>query len=409
MKRNLLIVTPVFPRWENDAESPRSITDLARALSQYYRVYVLCPGTYCAANKEHLGDVTIIRFNYFFPVKWQALSSGQGMFAHNKLKSFAKLQLPFYFISEILNLYRAIRQYDIHIVNSHYIFPEGLSYSIIRNFLKRPHVITLHSPGVDELIRHGIIGKIIARFILKHAEKILPVSTYVRYKLERLSGMHFNYKVIPLALDIDDFKYTPEKDKMRRHIGLEKNRTYFLFTGALVERSGIFVLLRAMEQLKKEYTDFSVIVIGNGPLKSKIAKWITQYQLNDHCIFHTLATHERISHYYAACNAVIAPIIIDAEGATDGMPSSVQEGLACGVPVIASRLSGVNDLIKHGVNGWLFEPGNHSELAEYMALLFKPLKLKKLKTSAQKTAERYDSETVANQYYDIFKTFYRIS
>lgn len=409
MKRNLLIVTPVFARWENDLEAPKPIFDLARSLSQYYRVYVLCPHSFCSAEHELIQDIQIIRFPYFLPSKWQFLSGPKGMYAHNKLNSFAKLQLPFYLIAEVIGLLKIIKKYDIHFINSHYIFPEGFSYALIRWLLPRPHIMTVHAAGVYELARHGVVGKLIARFIINRVDITLPISTYVRYTLERFTNMRFKNRIVPLGIALDDFLHTPDQGKIRRMLGLEKNKKIFLFAGDLVERSGIYTLLRAIDLLKNEHDNFLILIIGSGPLESSIKKWLSERKLDRYAMFMKPMVGERIVHYYAASDVVVIPIIRDERGCTDGLPLALQQAYASGVPVIASRLSGVNDLVEDGRNGWLFEAGNFSDLASKMSLLFTPITLKHIKAKAAETAQRYDSEHIAQQYDALLKGFYRLN
>ena len=95
--KKILITTSTFPRWKGDSEPP-FISDMAQALSRYFKVIVLAPHAKDAKKKETWGEVEIRRFSYFMPYKWQRLCYSGGIFTNilkNRLNYFL---IPFLFL-----------------------------------------------------------------------------------------------------------------------------------------------------------------------------------------------------------------------------------------------------------------------------------------------------------------------
>jgi glycosyltransferase involved in cell wall biosynthesis len=89
----------------------------------------------------------------------------------------------------------------------------------------------------------------------------------------------------------------------------------------------------------------------------------------------------------------------------EGMPNTVLEGMACGLPVVATRASGLQELVREGVNGYLVEINNPAALAERMAaLITNPYERRRMGKESRKLAEReFAWEYIAEQYVAIYR------
>ncbi|MCD6459252.1 hypothetical protein J7L67_01120, partial [bacterium] len=196
MKRNLLILTDEFPRWEGDTAVSRAVKGLAQSLSRYYKVYVLCPHCFCAAVHQDMDDITVIRFPYFYPRKWQALSNEDGLLVSLRQNFFAKLIFPFFCLFELIYLHKTIKKYNIYVINIHGVFPHAFLFGLIKSSVKIPSVLTESGEAVLALSNDDFIKKNIIKFAVKKVDLTIPVSIYSRYKLEKICGFSFNTKII---------------------------------------------------------------------------------------------------------------------------------------------------------------------------------------------------------------------
>ncbi|MFQ5444697.1 MAG: glycosyltransferase family 4 protein, partial [Nitrospinales bacterium] len=126
MKKNVLLFASTFPRWETDAITARFVYDLGRELIKYFNVYVLTPHAPGAKRYEEMEGMKVVRFPYFLPLNSQALVDGTGMLSCLRTKKSSILQIPFFIICQYLALKKMVKTYQIDLVNSHWMIPQGL-------------------------------------------------------------------------------------------------------------------------------------------------------------------------------------------------------------------------------------------------------------------------------------------
>lgn len=134
-----------------------------------------------------------------------------------------------------------------------------------------------------------------------------------------------------------------------------------LFVGALLPRKGVDVLLKALAWLPKD-TDWRLRIIGGGSQEAALrdlAKTLPEGRVTFDGAQPSDVVHEAM----AQAHLVIVPSIEGAEGRSEGIPVVLMEAMAHGRPVIASRLSGIPELVQAGVTGYLVAPGEVQALS----------------------------------------------
>jgi glycosyltransferase involved in cell wall biosynthesis len=132
-------------------------------------------------------------------------------------------------------------------------------------------------------------------------------------------------------------------------MGTSRRRDHFLFVGRLVEEKGLRTLLQSTWR-----SNFQLIIIGDGPMQQEV---IEHTRKNPHVIYLGPQNKATVISHMKACAALIFPSLW-----YEGLPLTLIEAFSAGTPVIASRLGAMQELIQHGVNGLLFEPGNERDL-----------------------------------------------
>lgn len=123
-----------------------------------------------------------------------------------------------------------------------------------------------------------------------------------------------------------------------------------LFAGQLEEHKGIRFILKALDALD---VPFQLHVAGDGKLSKEVAAWAE----NDRrVIYHGFVSLENLMHLFAICDGVLVPSLC-----YENSPTVIYESLLAGVPVIASRIGGVGELVRDGENGMLVTPGKRDE------------------------------------------------
>ncbi len=168
------------------------------------------------------------------------------------------------------------------------------------------------------------------------------------------------------------------------------------FSGRLVERKGVSVLLEAWGKLAKDHQDVLLVIVGGGPLEKKLKDQSRELGIEENVKFFGFVNN--IGDYLAATDIFVFPSF------QEGFPNSVLEAMACGIPVISTKIGGVVDVIRDGENGLLVEPGNVNQLADALKKLISDAEYAStLGKNALKTVrENYDINVIANKYVKLY-------
>jgi len=200
-------------------------------------------------------------------------------------------------------------------------------------------------------------------FILRAADAIVVTSNdYAAssFLAPRLSALQRQLTVIPAGVDLAEFSATGDRSTARRRVNLPDAPTVFFL--ARLDRAHYFKGLHLLIDAVARLPDAVLVVGGDG-------EWRGEYEARAHASLGSRAhfigdvPDELLPTYYRAANAVAVPSV----DRTEAFGLVLLEALACGTPVVASRLPGVRTLVDDGRTGYLVEPGNIDELADRLA------------------------------------------
>jgi glycosyltransferase involved in cell wall biosynthesis len=140
-------------------------------------------------------------------------------------------------------------------------------------------------------------------------------------------------------------KVLPADRNLRTELKLPSTAPIILFIGLLNNRKGIYKLLTMAEQLRADKVDFHFLVVGTGPERDRFHAAIRERGLEK--VITAPGRRHDIHNAYAVASVLVLP----AEG--EGLPGVIFEALSYGVPVVASDIPCIPDLVQTGVNGWL--------------------------------------------------------
>jgi glycosyltransferase involved in cell wall biosynthesis len=402
----VLILTSSYPRWSGDFAG-NFVHNLGRSLqTKKHRVFVLAPHAHGLPLQEAIDGITIRRFRYFFPEKLQRLCYGGGIPPNIQSGIIPKIQLLSFTVIQLIVAIFLVRKYHIEVINSHWLAPQGLNGSIIRKIFRVRHVLTAHSAGIQTLSRWKEFSGPLIRFILNGSDHIFTVSHFNRKLLEN-SGIS-PYKIDVLPMGVDTSLFSPD-DTNYQIWDKSKIEIRLLFIGRLVYLKGVHVLLEALVGLTKSYKKISLNIVGHGPERNQLHKYCRNQNLNGVRFVGLITKPQELLEFYRSSHAIVVPSIFDREGRTEGMPVVVLEALACGKPVLCSKVGGIPDIVREGENGFLFEPGNISSLRETLIRFFElsPEQYNRLSKHARDTALCYDWKVIAAQYHSVIEALWR--
>ncbi len=196
--------------------------------------------------------------------------------------------------------------------------------------------------------------------ILRAADQILVTSVdYAessKFLASRMPSLDDKITVLPAGVDTERFCPT-DREAARREFGLPAGPLVF-FLSRLDKAhyfKGLHILVRALKQAPEA----TLVIGGDGELRGRYERHAAKH-LGERAIFVGDVSESDLPRYYVAADVVVLPSI----DRTEAFGLVLLEAMACGTPVVASRLRGVQTLVEDGVSGYLVAPGNEAELAD---------------------------------------------
>jgi glycosyltransferase involved in cell wall biosynthesis len=245
--------------------------------------------------------------------------------------------------------------------------------------------------------RYLFLGNMMA-YILKNVDLFIAISQEIALGL-RSDGVRPE-KIVRVMNFVDTKQFYPvnceEQNMLKIALSADKN-IVINFTGRIVERKGIDVLINAFAQAGNLLQSSStLIIIGTGFDEDKLRNLASKLGITNNVRF--LGHSREVVKYYQASDIFVLPSY------AEGMPNSLLEAMACGLPVIASRIGGVVDVVEDGKSGILVEPGDVSGLASAMVRLLKDAELRqRLGAEARKRiVEGFSIDRMAEEYIKLY-------
>lgn len=164
---------------------------------------------------------------------------------------------------------------------------------------------------------------------------------------------HLTYNGVPLK--------TPRESPVPMKAPLR-----LLALGRFVGKKGYEYLLRSCKLIHDSGLDFHLTLAGDGPRRASLERLSQELGIADKVSFPGFVTYDRVSDLFYATDILLMPSVIDSSGDRDGIPTVIMEALMHRVPVVATDVSGISEVIEDGVTGLLIPEKNASAIAEAM-------------------------------------------
>ena len=140
-------------------------------------------------------------------------------------------------------------------------------------------------------------------------------------------------------------------------------RLRILAVGRLVPKKGYSALIEALGALRDLGEPFECRIVGGGELRSELESKAAALDLCSHITFTGTLTQDEIIGEYHRADVMVQASVVTSNGDRDGIPNVVLEAMACGLPVVATAVAGIPEVIDHGKSGILVPAGNPAALA----------------------------------------------
>ena len=299
--------------------------------------------------------IHVHRFKWLEPKEFRALVHFKG------LKD--NLKLVTYVISLFFTLIKIVKKYKMDIIHAHSVIPTGLIVVFVAKIMGCPSFITAHGMDINNFDTKSIYGHLIS-FSLNHCDKVISVSGDLAETMKSLGITEDKIVILRNAVDTERFK--PFKNmELRYKYAIGENEILILFVGYLDTFKGIFELIAAFYEMNKKNKNVKLMMVGTGPKKDELKKKVLKLNLENFLIFTGKVSPVEMHKYYQAADIFVLPSY------TEGLPISVLEAMACGLPIVTTNVGGIPEVIEDGLNGFIINSKDETELREKLKILIK--------------------------------------
>ncbi|GCE45991.1 glycosyltransferase involved in cell wall biosynthesis [Thermosporothrix hazakensis] len=378
----ILLVTDQYPPMVGGvpATTHKLAVDLVR---RGHHVCVIAPG-YCVRDAYRVEDgVHVYRFASF---EWPTYKDQRIVFT------------PF------RRFYKIIKEMNPDVVHVHSPVVLGNIAQLLAHPLGLPVIATNHFLPINmsrSLATHPLFGKPFSKIVYSYLVFFYNFCDYVtaptRTALNLLYDHGLRIPATPISNGIDMQKFGPgQRDpQLLQRLGLPADRPIALHVNRLFHEKKVDVLVDAIAKLK---TNAHVAIVGTGPAEAELREQAARLNLGDKVSFLGFVSDEDLLPLRRSADLFVIPSEADLQSI------STLEAMACGLPVIAANSYALAELVDHGTNGFLFAPGNSTELAQHMdTLLSNPSLCVEMGQRSLQKVQVHDRERVLETWENLYR------
>jgi glycosyltransferase involved in cell wall biosynthesis len=304
----------------------------------------------------------------------------------------------------LVALFRHIREIEPHIVHTH-TSKAGLLGRLAAWMARVP--IILHTPHGH--VFYGHFGRLPSRIFLQmekllgkiiHHQIALTPEECNDYLSLRVSKPG-NTSVIHSGVDLVQFsKGAKQRTRKRKEFGIPADSLVIGYVGWLIPIKGVTYLISAMARVIEQHSNSVLVLVGKGDDKGeeeiKLREQVQSLGLIDNVLF--LGWRPDVDEIMGCFDIFVLPSL------NEGMGRVLVEAMAAGLPIVASRVGGIPDLVKDGKNGLLVSPADASALEKAISdLLSDKEKRNRMGKAGKKMCLPYSAEAMVEQIDDLYK------
>lgn len=298
-----------------------------------------------------------------------------------------------------LILFFTYHQKNIQVIHAHAL----THFAVLSIFVGK----ILGKKGLIKIATEEDISKLMNSTSLVH-KLLIPFSRFTNYYIA--ISENIKKEIISMGVDekkiysgfngVDTALYQPinsnKRNKVKKMLSIP-DKEIVTFVGRLASRKGVDILIRAWKKVIRRFPDAYLLIVGSGEEKMKLKKLATELDLINNIRF--VGEVDNVVDYLHVTDIFSFPSRLE------GAPNAVLEALACGLPVVATKIGGLVDIIYDNVNGILVSPERSDLLAQNICELLKNKNYrKKLGTKARESAlSRFSFEVVSKEYLKCYR------
>jgi glycosyltransferase involved in cell wall biosynthesis len=289
-----------------------------------------------------------------------------------------------------------LKEKGIDHIHAHFVTESALVAMLASKLTGIPFSVTAHAYDIFRASNPNTIKddspERRLRLLLANSNRVFTISdfnkNYILSKTDRLFTEKI--KVIPCGIDPDNFEF------VRRG---QPEVITLLSVGRFVEKKGFEYLLRSFKSASDVLENIRLRLIGEGQLKDQVQNLAKELGIEDKTTFLGAVSSDVVLEEMKRADIFALHSVTGSDGDMEGIPVSIMEASATGLPVISTMHSGIPDLVLHGVTGFLSKEKNVEEFLNYMLALISSPELRQRMGEAGRrhVSERFNLHTEAGK------------
>jgi glycosyltransferase involved in cell wall biosynthesis len=306
--------------------------------------------------------------------------------------------------SNTISFLSLIKETKPSLIHIHFYYPPYSLLNLYCYLKKIPLIYTEHflpSPkGLLRNVTRNILHKIKAKIFNFGICKIICVSNFVKEEHKK----HYSVsekKLIRIynGINLERFGKLHNPKPLRDEIGIDPNTQIITCIATMEKRKGVQYLINAAPLIIKEVPDIKFLIVGDGPYLPSLKEMVHELNLDQYFIFTGWRSDtERI---LSISTVLVVPSM---SNSLEAFGFVAAEGMACGIPVVASKIGGLREVVEDNVTGFLIEPDNSEVLAEKVICVLKDNGLRIDIKKSYERAKLFSLERMIKEYMSLYKT-----
>jgi len=295
---------------------------------------------------------------------------------------------PFLLAASTYPILKAVLRdgYNFNIIDAHYFYPDGVAAVILGQCLGRPVTITARGNDLSLIARYPIPRRLIC-WAANQAAGLITVCSALKDALVDLGVPQERIRVMRNGVDLNLFR-PHDREEARAKLGLDGPT--LISVGHLIERKGNHLTIEALAQLP----DFKLLIVGDGPEEDCLRRLAVRLGVGDRVSFLGAKDQRELPCYYSAADALVLA------SSREGWANVLLESMACGTPVVATKIWGTPEVVQAPEAGQLVSERTPEAIACGIRQL---MEMYPNREQTRRYAETFSWDETSNAQYELFQ------
>ena len=253
--------------------------------------------------------------------------------------------------------------FDFDVIDAHYYYPDGVAAALLARHFGKPLTITARGTDLNLIPQHLVPRKLM-QWAAGRADTSIGVCAALVDVLRRWGVAEQRLQVMRNGVDLERFKPVPQA-QARQRLGLDLGRgaepgaaPLLISVGHLIERKGHHLAIEALPAIRRVRPGARLVAVGEGEERPRLERLVAQLGLQAHVRLAGAVPNEQLAPWYSAADALILA------SSREGWANVLLEAMACGTPVVATRIWGTPEVVAGPAAGVLVDERSAAGIAE---------------------------------------------